>query len=148
MPEHWPGLEYCRPMGHRAALIVLAAVVVSAVLGCGGSRGTIPSGGHTYVFVPLAARNGVYVTLVSPVAVPANTWRDKGDKVVAQAQGPQDCSVTKPIQGARGKNAYLNGKTVIVKVNGSNPITESLCEGLRNGRTFKRSIIGARSGGL
>jgi hypothetical protein len=128
-------------MGHRVALIALATAIFCAALGCGGSRGPSPSGGHTYVFVPLAAGKGFYVTLVSPAAVPTNALRNKGDKVVAQAKGPQDCSITKRIQGGQGKAAYLNGKTVTVKVNGSNPVTQGLCEELTKGRTFKPSII-------
>jgi hypothetical protein len=74
-------------MGNRVALTVLATAAVLGLLGCGGSHGTSPSSGHTYVVV-LPGEKGVYFTVVSPVAVPANTWRDKGDKVVAQAKGP------------------------------------------------------------
>jgi hypothetical protein len=128
-------------MGHRVALIALATAMVSAVLGCGGSRGTGPSGGHTYIYVPLGARKGVYVTLVSPVAVPTNALRNKGFKVVAQAKGPQDCSITKTIQGGHGKAAHLNGKTLTVKVNGSNPGTQSLCEAFTTER-FTPAFIG------
>lgn len=114
-------------MVHRAALIALATVTLVGLLGCGGSRGTSPSGGHTYVYVP-PGQKGVYVTLVSPVAIPANKLRNKGFKVVAQAKGPHGCSITKSIQGGHGRNAYLNGKMLTVKVNGSDPVTQSLCE--------------------
>jgi hypothetical protein len=113
-------------MGHRAALIALATVTLVGLLGCGGSRGTSPSGAHTYVYVPFG--QSVYVTLVSPVAIPARKLRNKGIKVVAQAKGPRDCSITKSIQGGHGRNAYLNGKMLTVKVNGSDPVTQNLCE--------------------
>ena len=83
-------------MGHRAGLIALATAMVSAVLSCGGSRGTSPSCGHTYVFVPvtqsLLPTKGVYFTIISPAALPASVLRNGGVKRVAQAKGPQDCS--------------------------------------------------------
>jgi hypothetical protein len=133
-------------MGHRTALIALATVMVSAVLGCGGSRGTTPNGGHTYVFVPvtqsLLPPKGVYLTIISPAALPASVLRNGGVKRVAQAKGPQGCSYRKPIQGLPGKAAYLNGRTVTVKVNGSNPFTTSLCSAIKKDRTFHPTPTG------
>jgi len=127
-------------MSNRVALSVLTTAAVLGLLGCGGSRGTSPSGGHTIVVVP-PGQKGVYFTIVSPVAIPANKLRNKGDKVVAQAKGPQACSITKPIRGGHGNHAYLNGQAVTVKVNGSNPVTHSLCQAFRTER-FIPQLIG------
>lgn len=129
-------------MGHRVALTVLATVTVVGLLGCGGSRGTTPSGGgHTVVVVPIPGEEGVYLTLISPVAVGTKRLRNRGIKVVAQAKGPQDCSITKTIQGGHGKAAYLNGKTLTVKVNGSSAETQSVCEEFTT-TPFVPAIIG------
>ena len=37
IPEHWPSLEYSRPMGHRVAFIVLGTATIVGALGCGGA---------------------------------------------------------------------------------------------------------------
>ena len=43
-------------------------------------------------------------------------------RILSQAQGPQACSYTKRVSGGTGQSAILNGKTVTLKVNGSNPL--------------------------
>jgi hypothetical protein len=41
--------------------------------------------------------------------------------VVEHAAGPEVCSYTKKVEGVKGKYAAFNGKTMTVKINGSNP---------------------------
>ena len=78
--------------------------------------------------------------------MPAKVLITSNARVVAHPRGPQICSYTKPIQGLRGKAAYLNGKTMTLKINGTNTLTNTftrvMCSFLSKGRTFKPSIIG------
>jgi hypothetical protein len=99
--------------------------------GCGGAGAR-----HTYIVrpsvdgVPIAA----YITIVSPVAFPRSLLdREKnGATFVHHAVGPQVCSFSKKMAGARGKDAFLNGKPVTLKVNGSNrQVTSVVCSSLQ-----------------
>jgi hypothetical protein len=133
-------------MAHRVALGALAALTVFALLGCGGSRGTNSRGGHTYVLAPLASQhvlpfNGLYFTIVSRVALPSSVLKASHARLVSKSKGPTDCSYTKPFQGLAGTAAYLNGKTVSLTVNGSNPVTAVICSALKNGRTFRPTVL-------
>ena len=71
--------------------------------------------------------------------------RTSNAKLVPQSKGRLDCSYTKPVDGLPGKSAYLNGKTVTFKVNGSNPITAAICSALKGERTLHPTIIGGSS---
>jgi hypothetical protein len=119
----------------------LLLVVVLAAGGCGGGKAA--SGSHTYVETPLShgAPTGIYVTLISPVPIPRNLLTRKGARIVARAKGPEVCSATKTVHGGRGPSAFLNGKTVTVKINGSNPELSLICGILRKG-TFNASKLG------
>jgi hypothetical protein len=122
------------------AFVVWAIVLVLA--GCGGGGGS-DSGSHTYVLTALkGAGAGIYVTIVSPVAIPTNLMTKHGAKIVGQAKGPQVCSYTKTVQDGHGSSAFLNGKPVTLKVNGSSPLTSLIC-GLLKKRPFNASKIGA-----
>jgi hypothetical protein len=124
----------------RVSLPILVAVATLGVAGCGVSRGPTSAGGHTYVQdlvtnQSLAPTPDIYVTLVSPVAIPANVLRRSG-RLVAQAKGPQECSYTRPLAGFGGNATYLNGKVVTLKVNGSNRITAEMCSQIKNEQTL------------
>jgi hypothetical protein len=88
------------------------------------------------------APSGVYVTLISPVALPVRVLTVKGAKVVARAKGPEACSVAKTVHGGHGPTAALNGKTVTVKINGSGPLLSVICTIAKKG-TFDLSKVGA-----
>ena len=138
----------------KARTVARAAFVVFLVAGltaCGGSRksGTGPvtpsvaqsptsqhSDRHTYIVRPSV--NGVPIgadlTIVSTVAFPQSLLdrEKKGAIFVHHAVGPQACSSSKKMAGAKGKYAYLNGKPVTLKVNGSNKrVTSIVCSFLR-----------------
>ena len=122
--------------------VALSAVAVLAA--CGGGGGGRSS--HRYVIVPTAnsaPATGAYLTIISPVAISDAVLTTNGTSVVAHAKGPQVCSYTKPFQGLPGKAAYLNGKTVTLKVNGSTPLASVLCSILKKGQTFTPTSIGA-----
>jgi hypothetical protein len=130
-------------VNHKSGIGFLIVCVASLVLaGCGGGGG---GGGdsHTYVLTGLrGAGSGIYVTIVSPVAIPTDLMTKNGAKIVGQAQGPQVCSYTKTVQGGHGSSAFLNGKTVTLKLNGSSQLTSLIC-GLLKKTPFNADKIGA-----
>ncbi|HEY8107088.1 MAG TPA: hypothetical protein VIC70_00160 [Gaiellaceae bacterium] len=113
------------------SLIALLALVFAA--GCGGGGGRSQSGSHTYVVVPPAKSgvSGIYVTIVSPVAIPASLLTKGGARIVGHAKGPQKCSYTKKAEGLQGQLADLNGKTVTLNVNGTNSFVSLVCSTLK-----------------
>ena len=76
---------------------------------------------------------GIYITLVFPIALPQGLLDEmkKSVTLVERPTGPEVCSYSKKIEGAKGKYAYLNGKRATVKVNGSNPLISLVCSGLK-----------------
>ena len=109
-------------------LVALAAATLM-LAGCGGG------GGHTYVMTPsgIGGAAGIYITLVSSVALPQDLVNQMKKSVtfVKQPVGPEVCSSSKTIQGLKSKYAYLNGKTLTVKINGSNPLLSLACSALK-----------------
>jgi hypothetical protein len=87
--------------------------------------------------------SGVYITIVSPVELPRSILNRarRSVRFVNHVVGTQVCSYSKTIQGATGQFAYLNGTTVALKVNGSNPFTVSYCAALQKSR-FNPTNIG------
>lgn len=81
---------------------------------------------HTYVLADSAGEN-IYVTIVSPVAIPTHLMTQSGAKIVAHAHGPQVCSFTKTVHNPTSSSAFLDGKTVALKINGSTPTVSALC---------------------
>lgn len=114
----------------KVGLSFAAVCAISLVLaGCGGDGNK-----HTYVITPtspLAA--GIYLTIVSPVALPQSVLDQKSITVAEKAVGPEVCSYSKQIEGVKGKYADLNGKTVTLKVNGSNGFIGLVCGALKKG---------------
>lgn len=126
------------------ALVIACAAAALALAGCGGGGGGNSANSHTYVITPTASGNlaaGIYVTIVSPVAIPAKLLTSGGSKVVSEAKGPEVCSVTKTVQGTHGPGAFLSGKEITIKINGSNPFTSLACKSLKKA-TFKASDLG------
>jgi hypothetical protein len=125
----------------RTALPLLLLLTVVAA-GCGGKGSA--SGGYTYI-VEAPPKNGVqtkiYFTLISPVPLPRKLFTGKRGRIVRHAQGPQVCSATKTVHGGHGPAAFLNGKQVTVKVNGSNHFLPAICSILKEG-TFDLSPVG------
>jgi len=133
----------------RNSRVLLAAVcvVMPVMAGCGGGGGG--SSTHTYVVVPPAKdtlAKGIYVTFVSPVAMPTNVLTKSGARIVGEAHGPQVCSYTKTVQGSHGPLASLSGKTVTVKVNGSTSIAPMVCSVLKK-LPFNTSDVSKLGGG-
>jgi predicted small secreted protein len=119
-----------------AFLVVCASLVVA---GCGGGGSGAGSGAGSHTYVLAAAKQtgpgaGIYVTIVSPVAIPTGLLTKHGAKMVGQVKGPQACSVQKTVRGSRGPGAFLNGKAVTVKINGSNPFVSMICSLLKTKR--------------
>jgi hypothetical protein len=126
-----------------AAAVIACAAAALALAGCGGSGGS-SANSHTYVVTPTGGGSlaaGIYVTLVSPVAIPAHLLTSGGSKIVSEAKGPEVCSVTKTVQGSHGPGAFLSGKEITIKINGSNPFTSLACKSLKKA-TFKASDLG------
>jgi hypothetical protein len=126
-----------------AAALLASAAALLALAGCGGGGGS-SADSHTYVITASAQgglASGIYVTIVSPVPIPAKFLTNGGSKVVSEAKGPQVCSVTKTVQGTHGPGAFLSGKAITIKINGSNPFTSLACKGLKKA-TFKASDLG------
>jgi hypothetical protein len=126
-----------------SASAVIACLAVLALAGCGGGGGS-SSNTHTYVIAPDATNalaKNIYVTIVSPVPIPTKLLTSGGSKIVGQAQGPEKCSVTKTVQGSHGPGAFLSGKSITIKVNGTNPFTVLACNGLKK-TPFKASNLG------
>jgi hypothetical protein len=118
-------------MRMKAGVSCLAVCISSLVLAaCGGGGG---SGGssHTYILTGAGAGSRIYVTIVSPVAIPASLLTSNGATIVDQAKGPQVCSFTKTAHGGHGQSAFLNGKTITLKINGSNALTSTICSLLK-----------------
>jgi hypothetical protein len=122
--------------------VVCVAVALS---GCGGGGGGARNGSsHTYVLAAPAnnaAGSGIYVTIVSPVAIPASLLTKNGARIVGQARGQQACPITKTGHGGHGEFAFLNGKTLTVKISGSNPSLSMICAVLKK-TPFNPSQIG------
>jgi hypothetical protein len=122
---------------------VAAGAAVLVLAGCGG--GGSSSSSHTYVVAPSASSplaKGIYVTIVSPVAIPTKLLTTGGAKLVGQAQGPEQCSYDKTVQGtAHGPGAVLNGKTITIKVSGTNPFIPVACKALKK-QPLKASKLG------
>jgi hypothetical protein len=109
------------------------------------------SGDHTYIMTPSATgpesalAAGIYITLVSPVAMPQNVITNAKDVTFVQhAVGPEVCTYTKKIENAKGKYADMNGKTVTLKVNGTNGFIGFLCSAFKKGggSIFGKSGLG------
>ena len=105
-------------------------VVVLCVLLLGGAAGGLTlalrdlassRGNHTYVTAFKGV--GVYITAVSPVAIP--NWRRTYPGY--HVSGPQACSWTKHVQGLQGPSRALNGKTVTLTVYGSSAAVPGGC---------------------
>jgi hypothetical protein len=80
----------------------------------------------------------------SPVAIPQSIL-DKAKKNVTfvdNAVGKEVCSESKKIEGVKGKYADLNGQTVTLKVNGSNPFISQVCTALQKAKFNPTSIAG------
>jgi len=119
-----------RSLRYSSPALVAVCLVLPVLAGCGGAGGTT----HTYVIVAPAkdaSSKGIYVTYVSPLAIPANVLTKRGGRLVAHATGPQVCSFTKTVHGSNGPLLFLRGKTVTVKVNGSNPRARLICSALK-----------------
>jgi hypothetical protein len=116
----------------RVGISFCVVCLASFLAGCGGAGAR-----HTYIAKPTV--NGVpigaYVTIVSPVAFPQSlldTEKKGGAIFVQHAVGPEVCSFSKRIEGMKGKDAFLNGKSVTLKVNGSNlRVTSLVCSTLK-----------------
>jgi hypothetical protein len=120
---------------------IIVCVVSLVVAGCGGGAGG--GGQHTYILTPTnALAAGLYVTVISPVAFPQKVLNSKGVTLVEHASGPEMCSYSKKIEGVKGKYAAFNGKTVTVKINGSNPFIGQVCSALKKGGFNPTNIAG------
>jgi hypothetical protein len=122
--------------GNAVVVFVVCVVAAVVVAGCGGGGGggSDSAGKHTYL---LAARSqngegaGIYVTIVSPVAIPTRILTKHGATLVDQVKGPQACSYTKTVHGTDGPGAFLNGKALTLKINGSSPFISMICSLLK-----------------
>jgi hypothetical protein len=137
-------------VGGIVAILCATSVALAGCGGGGGGGGTSSSTTHTYVVAPHVGGSlgsklaplakDLYLTLVSPVAIPTSLLTKGGNKIVSQAQGPQKCSVTKVAHATHGPGAFLNGKTVTFKVNGTSPFTAFICSALKK-QPFNASKI-------
>lgn len=134
---------------------IVGIVCVSVLLGgCGGGTG---SGGsvstasttHTYVVAPQLDAfgqhlhpKGLYITLVSPVPIPARFLTKRGNKIVSHAKGPQRCSFTKTARNLPSSGAFLNGKRLTFKVNGTNSLTGFVCQIMKSQPLDASSFMG------
>jgi len=76
-------------------------VAVVALAGCGGGGGS-SSSSHTYVIAPAGSDplgKNFYATIVSPVPIPKSLLTKGGGQIVSAAQGPEQCSYAKTLQG-------------------------------------------------
>ena len=113
------------------ALSVVLCTVVAA--GCGG-------GSHTYVLTPSAAGvvgargAGIYLTIVSPVAVPQSLFEAMRPKmtVVERSAGPEVCSYSERYWGI---GDYVHNARLTMTINGSNPLVAALCSGKSKSRS-------------
>jgi|SRR6478672_845720 len=112
--------------------LVGVCVVSLALAGCGASN----SSSHTYVIKPRGL-SGIYVTIVSPVAISTSLLaKTARGRLVDHPTGPQKCSFTKEVPSKAFSPtspwADLNGKTVTLKVSGSNSDNSNYCSILKN----------------
>jgi hypothetical protein len=127
----------------RSAAVFIASVAALALAGCGGGGGGSTGNSHTYVITPSEQNGlakGIYVTIVSPVAIPTKLLTFGGSTVVSGASGPQKCAYTKTVQGTHGPGAFLRGKQITLKVNGTNPLVGLVCSTLKT-TPFKASNL-------
>jgi hypothetical protein len=113
-------------------IVAIVCALSVTLAGCGSGGGS-QSNAHTYVVKPPASSgvSGIYVTIVSPVAIPTSVLTKHGARIVGHATGPQKCSYAKTAEGLHGQLADLNGKTVTVKVNGSTALVSLVCSTLK-----------------
>jgi len=129
-------------VGFSFLVICLVSLSLAACGGGGGSTGS--SHTHTYVLTASGnsgAASGFYVTIVSPVAIPTSLLTSDAATIVDQAKGPEVCSYTKTASGGHGRSAFLNGKSITLKINGSGQLTSSLCSLLKK-NPFNASKLG------
>jgi hypothetical protein len=117
------------------------AIVLFTVTGCGGGSA---AGARTYVEEPVndGVPSGIYVTVVSPVPIPGDLLTHKTARIVAEAKGPQACSATKTVHGGHGHAAFLNGRSLTIRVNGSNPEVSIICAILKKGTINVNKLAG------
>ena len=117
------------------SLVAVAAILVLA--GCGA--GCASPGQSTYIVIPSATgasgalAAGIYVTFVTPIPLSPSALNSMKKKVtfVETALGPQVCAYSKKIRGVTGKYAYLNGQSVTIKLNGTNPLIGIICSAIQ-----------------
>jgi hypothetical protein len=127
----------------RRKVVVVAAVLASVILlaGCGGGSGShtyivtasIPTGGSGLGALGSLFAGGIYITLVTPVAIPQSDLNamKKTLTFVDHAGGPEVCSYSQKVHGVTGKYAFLNGKEVTIKINGTNPLISTFCSAIQ-----------------
>lgn len=130
--------------GSSFLIVGVAALVVVAA--CGGGGGGGGGASHTYMLAA-AQKNGpgagIYVTIVSPVPIPTSLLTKHGATIVGQVKGPQVCSYTKTVHGTHGPGAFLNGKAVTVKINGSSSLMSMVCSLLKKTPFTSTNIEGS-----
>jgi len=73
---------------------------------------------------------GIYLTIVSPVALPQGLFDEMNMSVTLdQPVGPEICSYSEPVRGITGQYAFLNGTRLAVRVSGLNPLSSAVCSG-------------------
>jgi len=110
----------------KAALALSVALCAVVTAGCGGG-----SRSHTYVLTPSAAGRvgargaGIYLTIVSPVALPESAFHAMRPKmtVVPRSAGPEVCSYHQEHWIGH------HWARLTVTINGSNPLAAALCSG-------------------
>lgn len=130
-------------VGFFFPLVCLVSLSFAACGGGGGSTGNSQT--HTYVLTASensGAGPGFYVTIVSPVAIPTSLLTSDAAKIVDEAKGPEACSYTKTASGGHGRSAFLNGKSITLKINGSGQLISSICSLLKK-NPFNASKLGA-----
>ena len=131
-------------VGFSFLVVCLVSLSLAACGGGGGSTGSSSSHTHTYVLTASGnsgAASGFYVTIVSPVAIPTSLLTSDAAMIVDQAKGPEVCSYTKTASGGHGRSAFLNGKSITLKINGSGRFTSSICSLLKK-NPFNASKLG------
>ena len=129
-------------VGFYFLTVCLVSLSLAACGGSGGSTGSSQT--HTYVLTASensGAPSGIYVTVVSPVAIPTSLLTSKGATIVDQPKGPEACSYTKTASGGHGRSAFLNGKSITLKINGSGQLISSICSLLKK-NPFNASKLG------
>ena len=109
------------PLRVGFSFLVVCLVSLSSAA-CGGGGGSTDSTGSSHTYVLTASDNsgagpGFCITrIVSPVAIPTNLLTSNAARIVDQAKGPEACSYTKTASGGHGRSAFLNGKSITVKI--------------------------------